>query len=46
MMDFVAVSIKWVGKLECKISKIPSISVYRTIPGIKFSFFSLEMESG
>ena len=45
-MDFVAVSIKWVGKLEGKISKTLSISVYRTNPGIPIFLFSLEKDSG
>lgn len=41
-MDFVAVSVTWVGMLECEISKIARICIYRTMPGNKPSF-SLEI---
>ena len=45
-MDFVAVSTMWVGMLEFEVSETQKISIYRTIPGIKPSFFSLGMEWG
>ena len=43
-MDFEAVSIMWAGMLECEISETQRISIYKTNPGIKCSFSSLEMK--
>ena len=34
----------WVGVLECEKSEISRISIFKTIPGIKCSFSSLEMK--